>query len=91
MLASPGGAKDRGGGDLGRVRAVHDFGAGTVLEIEGLRSGPHMVPFTRDAVPVVDVAAGRIVIAPVAGLFDPAPDNAEDGASGEKTNGGEAS
>lgn len=62
-----------------------------MLEIEGLRSGAHMVPFTREAVPLVDVAAGRIVIAPVAGSFDPAPENAEGGASGEKTNGGEAS
>ena len=34
--------------------AVHDYGAGASLEI-----GPLLVPFTRAAVPAIDLAAGR--------------------------------
>jgi 16S rRNA processing protein RimM len=45
------------GAALGRVDAVHDYGAGTSLEIGAL-----LVPFTRACVPSVDVAAGRVVI-----------------------------
>ncbi|HTZ34432.1 MAG TPA: ribosome maturation factor RimM [Stellaceae bacterium] len=65
---------------LGRVVAVHDFGAGDMLEIardgDGSRgpgsrgAAPVMVPFTRAAVPVVDIAGGRVVIEPPAGLFE---------------------
>ena len=44
---------------LGRVDAVHDYGAGVSLEIGAL-----LVPFTRAAVPEIDLAAGRITVAP---------------------------
>jgi len=53
---------------LGRVRGVADFGAGDVLEIEGERVV--VVPFTRAAVPVVDVAGGFLVMDPPPGLLD---------------------
>ena len=46
------------GRELGRVDAVHDYGAGASLEI-----GPLLIPFTRACVPVVDIAGGRIVVA----------------------------
>jgi len=52
---------DTGGADLGRVRAVHDFGAGDVLEVLGPNAKELMLPFTREAVPTVDLTAGRIV------------------------------
>lgn len=58
------------GSVLGRVRAVHDFGAGDSLELERPEGGLLMVPFTRAAVPVVDLAGGRVVIDPPAGLLD---------------------
>ncbi|MGB1117309.1 MAG: ribosome maturation factor RimM [Parvibaculales bacterium] len=45
------------GAALGTVRAVHDFGAGDLLEIDGT-----FVPFTRDCVPQVDLDAGHITI-----------------------------
>ena len=48
------------GATLGPVVAVHDYGAGASLEIGGAR--PLLVPFTRAAVPDVDVAAGRLVV-----------------------------
>ena len=64
------------GTPLGEVIAVHDFGAGDMLEIErenhGSRGGqPVLVPFTRAVVPVVDLAGHRVVIDPPDGLFDP--------------------
>lgn len=63
------------GTPFGTVRAVHDFGAGEILEIagvQGVAGGTLMMPFTRAAVPVVDVAGGKVVVDPPAGLLDPA-------------------
>jgi 16S rRNA processing protein RimM len=57
---------------FGRVRSVHDFGGGTVLEIDRGAGGALMVPFTRAVVPVVDLAARRLVVAPPEGLLQPA-------------------
>ena len=61
---------DAGGALLGHVKAVFDHGAGDLLEIQGpgLRNSV-LLPFTRDAVPTVDMAAGRIVADPPPGLF----------------------
>jgi 16S rRNA processing protein RimM len=56
-------AVDGDGATLGRVCAVHDYGAGASLEIEGAK--PLIVPFTQVCVPQVDVAGGRVtVVAP---------------------------
>lgn len=55
---------------LGTVRAVHDHGGGASLEVVTADGGDVLVPFTRAAVPVVDLAAGRVVIAALPGLFD---------------------
>ncbi|MGM0583776.1 MAG: ribosome maturation factor RimM [Pseudomonadota bacterium] len=69
---------DAGGRTLGRVRAVHDFGAGDLLEVADLGTGePVMLPFTRETVPVVDLASGRIVADPPEGLFPEPPGGAE--------------
>jgi 16S rRNA processing protein RimM len=57
---------------LGTVRAVHDYGAGGSLEIERPAGAPLVIPFTRAAVPVVDIAHRRIVVEPPAGLLAPA-------------------
>ncbi len=54
------------GAMLGRVRAVHDFGAGDVLEVDFEAGGRELLPFTRDMVPVVDLAGGRLVVAAAA-------------------------
>lgn len=53
---------DTGGAVLGRVRAIFDHGAGDILEIVGKQL--IMLPFTKAAVPTVDLAAGRIVADP---------------------------
>lgn len=67
------------GGVLGRVRAVHDFGAGDSLEVEKEDGGVVMVPFTETVVPVVDIAGGRLVVDPPEGLLDNRPVEAERG------------
>ncbi|RME14452.1 MAG: ribosome maturation factor RimM [Alphaproteobacteria bacterium] len=61
---------DTGGQRLGRVSAVHNHGAGDLLEVTGpgLKT-PALLPFTRAAVPTVDLAAGRIIADPPAGIF----------------------
>jgi len=47
---------------LGRVLAIHNFGAGDIIEIAP-PSGPTMLlPFTNAVVPTVDLAGGRVVI-----------------------------
>ena len=53
---------DTGGQVLGRVRAIHDHGAGDIIEVHGSHS--LLLPFTRAVVPTVDLAAGRIVVDP---------------------------
>ncbi len=52
------------GAAVGRVLLVHDYGAGTSLEIVREGAAPLLVPFTRAAVPVVDVAARRLTVVP---------------------------
>lgn len=53
------------GEKLGVVRSVDEYGAGPFLVIQG--EGPErLIPFTKAAVPLVDVAAGRIVVVPPA-------------------------
>ncbi len=67
---------------LGTVRRVDNFGAGEVLDVAPPSGGPAvMVPFTRAAVPVVDLEAGRIVVNPLPGLIAAAGDAAGDGAA----------
>jgi 16S rRNA processing protein RimM len=59
------------GTPLGEVIAVHNYGAGDVIEVQLAGSlETILVPFTRQAVPQVDVAARRLVIDPPEGLFD---------------------
>lgn len=48
---------------LGTVRAVEDHGAGAFLVIDAA-AGELLLPFTKAVVPVVDVAAGRVVVVP---------------------------
>jgi 16S rRNA processing protein RimM len=55
----------RDGKPLGRVKAVLNFGAGDVLEIEG-EGASLMLPFTKRVVPLVDLPGGRLVADPPA-------------------------
>ena len=50
---------------VGTVKAIHNFGAGDLLEIEPAGGGATVLwPFDEATVPVVDVAGGRIVVEP---------------------------
>jgi len=55
---------DTGGAALGTVRAVLDHGAGDILEVAQPGKAELLVPFTRAAVPTVDIAGRRIVVDP---------------------------
>ncbi|MEQ8665319.1 MAG: ribosome maturation factor RimM [Rhodospirillales bacterium] len=65
------------GGELGPVRGVMDAGGGASLEIV-TGDGIVMVPFTRAAVPVVDIEGGRVVVDPPDGLFEEPERDPED-------------
>jgi 16S rRNA processing protein RimM len=70
----------RTGEALGSVVALHNFGAGDLLEIALKDGSTVLLPFTETAVPIVDVAGGRIVVAPPEGLLPgktPASDDAQ--------------
>ena len=58
--------KSTDGKRIGTIKDVHDFGAGVMLEIQPVKSaekqGSFYHPFTKAAVPKVDLAARRIII-----------------------------
>jgi 16S rRNA processing protein RimM len=56
---------DRAGRQLGRVVAIHNFGAGDLIEVQ-LDAGrkTELIAFNEINVPEVDIGAGRIVIEP---------------------------
>lgn len=65
------------GTEVGTVVAIHDFGAGDILELRPRAGGTTiMLPFTDAFVPSVDVAGGRVVVAP--------PNTAETSERGEE-------
>jgi 16S rRNA processing protein RimM len=64
-------ALDRGGVAIGTVIAVHNFGAGDLLEIEPPGGGATvLMPFTRETVPEVDVEGGWLRVARPEVLFE---------------------
>jgi 16S rRNA processing protein RimM len=64
-------AVDRDGKTIGAVVAVHNFGAGDLIEVKpDAGDTTVLVPFTRETVPEVDVEGGRLVLTPPEGLFE---------------------
>ena len=59
--------EDTDGKPLGVVRAVEDFGAGPLLDVES-ETGSIMLPFTLTAVPTVDLSGRRLVADPPVAL-----------------------
>jgi 16S rRNA processing protein RimM len=57
-------AVDQAGAPIGQVVAVHDYGAGTSLEIERANAAALLVPFTRAAVPEVNVGKRKVIVVP---------------------------
>ena len=69
---------DSEGRDAGTVHALHDFGAGDLIEIRRPSRRLVLLPFTRTTVPDIDLAAGRVTV-DAAHLADAeAPPAAED-------------
>jgi 16S rRNA processing protein RimM len=81
-------ALDTGGAELGRVHAVHDHGAGDLLELRPGGGPPVLVPFTRKIVPTVDLALGQVVIDPPLGLLEDGGPDAREGHGGGSGGGG---
>ena len=52
------------GEPLGEVKSVQDFGAGDLLEVQPASGPSWWLPFTRDNVPEVKLAEGRLIAVP---------------------------
>lgn len=57
-------AVDVKGNEIGKITAVHNFGAGDLLEIAPSIGAVMMVPFTEAAVPTIDIKGGQVVVVP---------------------------
>jgi len=55
-------AVDTAGAVIGKVLAVHNFGAGDIIEITPAQGPTLLLPFTDAVVPTVDLADGHVVI-----------------------------
>ena len=56
-------AQDSEGRVLGKVAAIHNYGAGDVIEITRPDGDNVLLAFTRETVPTIDIPGGRIVVA----------------------------
>ena len=56
-------AEDTEGRAMGSVRALHNFGAGDVIELMRDDGDEVFLPFTREVAQEIDIEGGRIVIA----------------------------
>jgi 16S rRNA processing protein RimM len=50
------------GEPIGHVTAIHNFGAGDIIEIAPAQGATMLLPFTNAVVPSVDVGGGQVVI-----------------------------
>lgn len=74
-------AVDETGAAAGRVVAVHNFGAGDLIELNDIPgvAGARVIAFTKEAAPSVDIPGGRITVMRAAiEAMDPAADPQED-------------
>ncbi len=57
-------AIDETGADAGRIAAVHNFGAGDLLELSDIPdlTGARVIPLTKEAVPTIDLTGGRVTV-----------------------------
>jgi 16S rRNA processing protein RimM len=56
-------AEDVEGRVIGHVKAIHNYGAGDVIELERTDGGDILFAFTRETVPKIEIDQGRIVVA----------------------------
>lgn len=63
-------AVDTSGMPFGTVVAIQNFGAGDLIELQPTSGGESvLLPFTKVVVPAIDIAGGRVVVDPPAGLL----------------------
>ncbi|WP_424628937.1 ribosome maturation factor RimM [Bradyrhizobium sp. SYSU BS000235] len=55
-------AIDAKGGNIGKVLAIHNFGAGDIIEIAPAQGPTLLLPFNDTVVPTVDLANGHVVV-----------------------------
>ena len=67
------------GTPFGKVKSVADHGAGDILEIVRPDAPAVLTPFTLAAVPLVDIAGGRIIYDPPEEIDGEAPEGAGEG------------
>jgi 16S rRNA processing protein RimM len=65
------------GEEVGKVIAVHNFGAGDILEIAPPQGATLLLPFSNTVVPHVDVAGGTLTIDPPGEIEGDDPAQAE--------------
>lgn len=62
--------RDARGREHGRVEAVHNFGAGDILELKKPGAKTVMIPFSESAVPHIDRENGVLIVDPTAAGLD---------------------
>lgn len=68
------------GMNYGRIAALHNFGAGDIVELRGgAAKSSTMVPFTKAAIPTLDMEARQIIIDETAAGLIYDPDEEEEG------------
>lgn len=70
-------AIDAKGEVVGKVLAVHNFGAGDIIEIAPPQGASLLLPFTNAVVPNVDLASGHVVIELPKEIEGDTPDTAD--------------
>jgi 16S rRNA processing protein RimM len=74
------------GSALGRIAAIHNFGAGNVVEILPPQGASIMLPFGGAALVAIEPDKGQVVLAPPDGLLDSNEDATNIDAGVEKEN-----
>jgi 16S rRNA processing protein RimM len=70
-------AVDPEGAEIGKVLAIHNFGAGDIIEIAPARGPTLLLPFNDAVVPTVDLDQGFVVIAPPPEIDGGSPQDAD--------------
>ena len=65
------------GEPLGKVIAIHNFGAGDIIEIAPPSGATMLLPFSNEVVPTVDVTGGRVLIELPQEIEGDEPDDAD--------------
>ena len=65
------------GDSIGKVLAIHNFGAGDIIEIAPAQGSSLLLPFTNAVVPTVDIKAGHVVVVRPAEIEGDSPQDSD--------------